>query len=122
VGQGEGQVVSSAVGTLRKRRQCSQFETSAEFVRSESARVTHQKLRRGLQAISGEPRLGEHVTLDVPWHRLRISSGRVRFAAVQVIGPETLQSHVRPPSVVPAFEFRAQGGEMVKALEEGHAA
>ena len=71
------------------------------------------------QAIAGEPCFGEDVTFDTAWDGLGISLWRLRFAAViQVIWPETLQSHMRPPSVAPAFEFSAHERQVVKSLDE----
>ena len=105
------EVVFREFGALGKGRQRSAFETLAAPARGDSTRATQRKLRRVLHAIGGEPCVGENMTFDMAGDGFRISFGRLGLAAVgQVIWPETLQSHMRPPSVVPAFEFGAQEG------------
>jgi hypothetical protein len=51
------------------------------------------------------------------YNGLRLSSGRLGLAAViQVIRPESLQSDMRPPGVVPAFEFGAQEHQVITTV------
>ena len=59
------------------------------------------------EAGSGEPCLGEDVSLDAVRHGLCIPSWLLGLAVViDVIRPKTIERHVRPPSVVPGFELR----------------
>ena len=82
-------------------------------------KVAQQKLRRVLEAVSCNSRFLEYVTFDIAGHGLCISAWLFRLTAVvEVIRPETCESHVRPPSVVPAFEFRTQGCEMVESVDQ----
>jgi hypothetical protein len=123
VGQGgTAEVVSREFGAPGKGRQRSSFETSAASARGDSVRATQQKLRRVLQAIGGEPCLGENLTFDIAGDGFRVSFWRLgRAAAIQVIWPETLQRHRRPPGVVPALELGAQERQVVEALDKRHA-
>jgi hypothetical protein len=52
-------------------------------VPSQRVGVTQEKLRGGLEAISRDPRLVEHVTLNIAGHRLRFSVWRLGLAAVE---------------------------------------
>ena len=80
-----------------------------------------QGLRRILQAIGSEPRFGEHMAFDIGGNGLRLAVWCLGLVAiVQVIRPETLQRHVRPPGVVPVFELGTQGREVVESLDNRH--
>jgi hypothetical protein len=80
-------------------------------------RVTQQKLRGVIEAAGRESCLGEDVMFDIVRNRLGISFRCLGLAVViQVIGSQTLQSHVWRPDVAPASELSAEGGEVVKPL------
>jgi hypothetical protein len=62
------------------------------------------------------------MTFDIAWYSLRIAFWLLGLAVViHVIRPGTLQSHMRPPGVVPAFKFRAEERQVVKTPDEGNA-
>jgi hypothetical protein len=84
----------------------------------QQAKVTQQKLRRVLEAVGCEPCFGENVTFDVGGHGFGIAFRFVGFsAAIQIVRPKAFQSHVWPPGIVPAFEFRAQERQRVKPFD-----
>jgi hypothetical protein len=87
-------------------------------------RDTEQELLRGgLETIGGEPCFDEQMAFDMGGDGLRVSLGLFGPASVvDVIRPQTLQHHVGPPGVVPAFELAAQKRQVVKALDDRHAA
>ena len=77
------------------------------------------RLRRVLEAVGGEPCLRKQMAFDIAGHRFRFSVWRLGPATViQVVRPESLQRHMRAPSVVPTFEFGAHKRRMVKSLDE----
>jgi len=88
----------------------------------EKPEVTQDGLSGVLEAIGREPCFAEDTTFDIAGHGFRVSFRLLGLAVVvEVIRPETLQSHVRPPSVVPTFEFGAQERQVVKTFDERHA-
>jgi len=77
------------------------------------------RLRRVLEAIGREPCFLEYVTFDIAGHCFRIALRLLGLAVViQVIRPETLQHPMRPPTVIPALEFSAEEGQVVKSLDD----
>ena len=115
-------MVSSEFDTLRKGSQHSSWERRADSVHGESTRASEQGLCGVLETVGGDSCLGENAALDIAGNSFRIWLWRLGFAVVvQVIWPETLQRHVRSPDVVPAFEFGAQGHQMIEALDDRHA-
>ena len=81
--------------------------------------IRRTRLRRALEAIPGNPCFLEYVAFDVCGNGFRISARLLGLAAViRIIGPQTIQRHMRAPAVVPGFEFRAQKRQVVEALDE----
>jgi hypothetical protein len=70
-------------------------------VPSQRVGVTQEKLRGGLEAISRDPRLVEHVTLNIAGHRLRFSVWRLGLAAVEeIVYPQTAVLRMSKSSAV----------------------
>ena len=114
---------ASGLGALGKGNQGASFSALADSGYSESANASERQLRCVLQAVGGDSCLGERAALDIAGNSFRIPLWRLRFVAViQVIRSETSESHVRAPGVVPAFEFGAQGREVVKPLDDRYTA
>ena len=62
------------------------------------------------------------MTFDIGGDGLRFAVWRLGLAfVIEVVGPQTLESHMRAPGVVPVLEFAAQRRQVVKALDEGDA-
>ena len=102
--------------------QRSAIERSTDPPRVVEPEVTQDGLRGVLEAIGCEPCFREYVTLDIAGNGLCVSLWLVGLAAVvEVVRPETLQLHMRPPGVVPVFEFGTQGREVVESLDNRHA-
>ena len=60
-------------------------------------------LRSGLETIGGEPCFAEHIAFDIGGNGLPFAVWRLGLASViEVVGPQTLESHMRAPGVVPA--------------------
>jgi len=84
----------------------------------QKAEVTRDSLRGVLEAIGGEPCFSEDVTFDIVGNSLGVAFWPLGLAiVVEVIRPETLDSHMRSPRVVPAFEVGAQERQVVKTLD-----
>ena len=112
-------MVSAVLARLAGENQQSAFGVSVDFACVRKAGVAQDRLRGVLEAIGCEPCLGEDMTFGIAGNSFRISFRLPGLAVViQVIRPKTLQSHVWPPGVVPAFEFSAQERQVVKSLDD----
>lgn len=79
-------------------------------------------LRGGLEAVGRGACFDKDVTFDTVGHGFRLSFGRLGLAVViEVIRSQTVESHMRPPSVIPAFEFGTEEGQVVKPLDKRNA-
>ena len=123
MGQGAGwKWCQRCFAALTREKRRSVPEMLADSSHVQKAGVTRGRLRGVLEAIGGAPCFREYMTFDIAGDGLGISFWRLGLAAVtEVIWPVTLQSHVRPPGVVPAFEFGAQEHQAVKSLDDRHA-
>ena len=100
----------------------SAFGARADSGYVHKAEVTPHRLRRVLQAARGESRVVENATFDLAGYRFRFSVWRLgRATVVEVVRPEAIECHVRSRCVVQAFELSAQGGKVVKSLDDRHA-
>jgi hypothetical protein len=95
------------------------FEVLVDCACVQKAEVPQDSLRGVLEAVGGEPRFGEDMTLDIAGHGFRIPFWHVGLAVVMpVVRPETVQRHMWPPSVVPARKFGGQERQVIKSLDE----
>ena len=112
-------MVSTVFSRLTRENHRSALEVWADSVCVEKVGVTQDRLRGVPEAVGGEPCFPEDVTFDIAGHGFRISAWLLGLAVViEGIGPKTLQRHMGPPGVVPAFELGAQERPVVESLDQ----
>jgi len=79
------------------------------------------KLRNFCKSVASDPSLVEVALFNVAGNCFVISFGLAwHVVVIDIIWRKAIQRHMRPPSVVPVFEFVTQFSQMVNSLDDGN--